>query len=132
MVNTSSLGSLTLTSPTASQPKPLNWVVTVTDRAKYDALFDSLNPINGKLPGFKVGSFILSQLNFVLSHSNSSHFIIKVKEVLVNSTLPLESLGKIWDLSDMDHDGALDRYEFTVVIKRFDRHFISCAEISTL
>lgn len=35
--------------------------------------------------------------------------------MLVNSTLPMESLGKIWDLSDMDHDGALDRHEFTVV-----------------
>ena len=41
--------------------------------------------------------------------------------MLVNSTLPLESLGKIWDLSDMDHDGALDRHEFIVVIKKFPR-----------
>lgn len=39
-----------------------------------------------------------------------------MKEVLVNSNLPLESLGKIWDLSDMDRDGALDRHEFTVAM----------------
>lgn len=54
MTSTSSLGSLSLTSPTGNQHKPLNWAVTATDRAKYDALFDSLSPINGKLPGFKV------------------------------------------------------------------------------
>jgi hypothetical protein len=47
------------------------------------------------------------------------YYDLKVKEVLVNSTLPLESLGKIWDLSDMDHDGALDRHEFIVVRSKF-------------
>ncbi|XP_032791226.1 epidermal growth factor receptor substrate 15-like 1 isoform X1 [Daphnia magna] len=92
MVATPIQGSFSLASPTGNQPKSFNWVVTATDRAKYDALFDSLNPVSGKLPGFKV------------------------KEVLVNSTLPMESLGKIWDLSDMDHDGALDRHEFTVAM----------------
>ncbi|XP_046445364.1 epidermal growth factor receptor substrate 15-like 1 isoform X2 [Daphnia pulex] len=92
-VTTTSQGSFSsLTSPTGNQPKTFNWVVTATDRAKYDALFDSLSPVGGKLPGNKV------------------------KEVLVNSTLPLESLGKIWDLSDMDHDGALDRNEFIVAM----------------
>lgn len=62
MVNASSLGSLSLTSPTGSQPKPLNWAVTSKDRAKYDALFDSLSPINGKLPGFKVCNNFLNLL----------------------------------------------------------------------
>ena len=51
-----SQGSLSLLSPAGNQPKTYNWVVTATDRAKYDALFDSLSPINGKLPGFKVSS----------------------------------------------------------------------------
>lgn len=54
MVATPIQGSFSLASPTGNQPKSFNWVVTATDRAKYDALFDSLNPVSGKLPGFKV------------------------------------------------------------------------------
>jgi epidermal growth factor receptor substrate 15 len=34
---------------------------------------------------------------------------------MVNSKLPMPTLGKIWDLADMDKDGMLDRHEFTVV-----------------
>ena len=54
MTSTTSLGSFSLTSPTSSLPKTYNWAVTSADKAKYDALFDSLLPVNGKLPGFKV------------------------------------------------------------------------------
>lgn len=39
----------------------------------------------------------------------------KVKDVLMDSKLPLDTLGKIWDLADMDKDGMLDRHEFVVV-----------------
>jgi hypothetical protein len=54
-VTTTSQGSFSsLTSPTGNQPKTFNWVVTATDRSKYDALFDSLSPVGGKLPGNKV------------------------------------------------------------------------------
>lgn len=34
---------------------------------------------------------------------------------MLNSKLPMETLGKIWDLSDMDKDGSLDRVEFSIV-----------------
>ena len=34
----------------------------------------------------------------------------------MGSKLPVSMLGKIWDLSDQDKDGLLDRYEFTVAM----------------
>ena len=35
---------------------------------------------------------------------------------MMGSKLPMPILGKIWDLSDIDRDGMLDRYEFTVAM----------------
>ncbi|XP_051163488.1 epidermal growth factor receptor substrate 15-like 1 isoform X2 [Leptopilina boulardi] len=69
-----------------------DWTIKSTERVKYDQLFDSLQPTNGYIPGNKV------------------------KGVLMDSKLPLETLGKIWDLADMDKDGMLDRHEFTVAM----------------
>uniref|UniRef100_A0A8C2IWC3 Epidermal growth factor receptor pathway substrate 15 like 1 n=1 Tax=Cyprinus carpio TaxID=7962 RepID=A0A8C2IWC3_CYPCA len=62
------------------------------DKAKYDGIFESLSPIGGLLSGDKV------------------------KPVLMNSNLPLDVLGKIWDLSDIDKDGHLDKEEFSVAM----------------
>lgn len=42
----------------------------------------------------------------------------QVREVLLNSKLPMDLLGRIWDLSDIDKDGCLDRHEFTIVSRR--------------
>ncbi|XP_049860000.1 epidermal growth factor receptor substrate 15-like 1 isoform X3 [Schistocerca gregaria] len=69
-----------------------DWAVKPAEKAKYDKLFDSLQPLNGMIPGNKV------------------------KGVLMDSKLPLETLGKIWDLADMDKDGMLDRHEFMVAM----------------
>lgn len=41
--------------------------------------------------------------------------VFKVKGVLMDSKLPLDTLGKIWDLADQDKDGMLDRHEFIAV-----------------
>ena len=35
---------------------------------------------------------------------------------MMSSKLATSLLGKIWDLSDVDRDGMLDRYEFTVAM----------------
>ena len=35
---------------------------------------------------------------------------------MVGSKLAMPILGLIWDLSDVDRDGFLDRYEFTVAM----------------
>ncbi|XP_073882366.1 epidermal growth factor receptor substrate 15-like 1 isoform X25 [Macaca fascicularis] len=64
----------------------------VEEKAKFDGIFESLLPINGLLSGDKV------------------------KPVLMNSKLPLDVLGRVWDLSDIDKDGHLDRDEFAVAM----------------
>ena len=33
----------------------------------------------------------------------------------MNSKLPMTDLSRVWDLSDIDKDGVLDRDEFAVV-----------------
>ncbi|XP_076978092.1 epidermal growth factor receptor substrate 15-like 1 isoform X3 [Tamandua tetradactyla] len=69
-----------------------HWAVRVEEKAKFDGIFESLLPINGLLSGDKV------------------------KPVLMNSKLPLDILGRVWDLSDIDKDGHLDRDEFAVAM----------------
>ncbi|XP_018318653.1 epidermal growth factor receptor substrate 15-like 1 isoform X2 [Agrilus planipennis] len=82
----------------------VDWTIKPNEREKYDKLFDSLNPSNGLIPGNKV------------------------KGVLMDSKLPLETLGKIWDLADQDKDGMLDRHEFIVamhlVYKALEKHAV--------
>uniref|UniRef100_A0A8C3RWN9 Epidermal growth factor receptor pathway substrate 15 n=1 Tax=Chelydra serpentina TaxID=8475 RepID=A0A8C3RWN9_CHESE len=75
---------------TASADIP--WAVKLEEKARYDAIFDSLNPVNGLLSGDKV------------------------KPVLLNSKLPVDVLGRVWELSDIDHDGMLDQDEFAVAM----------------
>ncbi|CAG0887019.1 unnamed protein product [Darwinula stevensoni] len=67
------------------------WIVA-KDRYKYDAMFDTLNPIDGKITG------------------NAA------KQEMVKSKLPNTVLGKIWKLADVDRDGMLDADEFALAM----------------
>uniref|UniRef100_A0A4W3JMM6 Epidermal growth factor receptor pathway substrate 15 like 1 n=1 Tax=Callorhinchus milii TaxID=7868 RepID=A0A4W3JMM6_CALMI len=70
----------------------MHWAVRPEEKAKFDGIFESLTPLNGLLSGDKV------------------------KPVLMNSNLPLDVLGRVWDLSDIDKDGHLDKDEFAVAM----------------
>ncbi|XP_036330466.1 epidermal growth factor receptor substrate 15-like 1 isoform X2 [Rhagoletis pomonella] len=69
-----------------------DWSISIIDRLKYEQLFETLKPVNGMLAGNKV------------------------KGVLMDSKLPMDTLGKIWDLADQDKDGNLDKHEFIVAM----------------
>uniref|UniRef100_A0A182JUQ1 Epidermal growth factor receptor substrate 15-like 1 n=1 Tax=Anopheles christyi TaxID=43041 RepID=A0A182JUQ1_9DIPT len=69
-----------------------DWSMKPEKRQQYEQLFDSLGPMNGLLPG------------------------AKVRMTLMNSKLPVETLGRIWDLADQDRDGSLDKHEFCVAM----------------
>nr|XP_040041060.1 epidermal growth factor receptor substrate 15 isoform X3 [Gasterosteus aculeatus aculeatus] len=68
------------------------WVVKPEEKIKFDSIFESLGPVGGILTGDKV------------------------KPVLLNSKLPVDVLGRVWELSDIDRDGMLDRDEFSVAM----------------
>ncbi|XP_037625034.1 epidermal growth factor receptor substrate 15 isoform X2 [Sebastes umbrosus] len=68
------------------------WVVKPEEKMKFDSIFESLGPVGGILTGDKV------------------------KPVLLNSKLPVDILGRVWELSDIDRDGMLDRDEFSVAM----------------
>lgn len=81
--------------PKITPPRPImntDWSMKPSDRLNYEKLFQDLKPVNGLIPGNKV------------------------KGVLMDSKLPLETLGKIWDLADQDKDGSLDKHEFIVAM----------------
>nr|XP_022911734.1 epidermal growth factor receptor substrate 15-like 1 isoform X4 [Onthophagus taurus] len=77
---------------TSLPPTAVDWTIKPAEREKYENLFESLQPMNGLIAGNKV------------------------KGVLMDSKLPLETLGKIWDLADQDKDGSLDRNEFVAAM----------------
>ncbi|XP_058615423.1 epidermal growth factor receptor substrate 15-like 1 isoform X6 [Onychostoma macrolepis] len=83
-------GSPSLSSVTSTNES--HWAVRPEEKSKFDGIFESLAPVNGLLSGDKV------------------------KPVLINSKLPVDVLGKVWDLSDIDKDGHLDKDEFAVAM----------------
>ncbi|XP_016400070.1 EH domain-containing protein 4-like [Sinocyclocheilus rhinocerous] len=66
-----------------------DWIVS-RDKHRYDEIFYTLMPINGKVTG------------------------INAKREMMNSRLPNTVLGKIWKLADCDKDGMLDDEEFAL------------------
>lgn len=69
----------------------VEWIVD-KERYKYDEMFQSLNPVDGKING------------------------AKAKSEMVKSKLPNTVLGKVWKLSDLDKDGMLDSDEFALAM----------------
>ena len=68
-----------------------DWIVS-KERAKWDAVFKTLGPVNGKLTGSAA------------------------KKEMVKSRLPNPVLAKVWRLADVDGDGALDADEFALAM----------------
>ncbi|XP_050524898.1 epidermal growth factor receptor substrate 15-like 1 [Daktulosphaira vitifoliae] len=69
-----------------------DWSMKPAERLNYDKMFESLRPLNGTVSGDKV------------------------KGLLIDSKLSVDTLGKIWDLADMDKDGKLNQHEFAVAM----------------
>ena len=67
------------------------WIVT-KERSKWDAIFESLGPVKGKISGSTA------------------------KKEMIKSKLPNPVLAKVWRLSDVDADGALDSDEFALAM----------------
>jgi EH domain-containing protein 1 len=68
-----------------------DWICN-RDRVRTDALFETLNPIDGRISGGAA------------------------KSELIKSKLPNSVLSKIWKLSDVDCDGFLDVEEFALAM----------------
>ena len=60
-------------------------------------------------------SFVATKISLYVEDRNRVYFL-KARSVMMSSKLPTATLGKVWDLSDIDRDGFLDRYEFTVAM----------------
>lgn len=67
------------------------WVVE-KDKVKFDELFSTLNPIEGRITG------------------------AAARSEMIKSKLPNSVLGKIWKMSDVDKDGMLDSDEFALAM----------------
>lgn len=66
------------------------WSLSIDVTNKYETIFESMSPQNGLISGNKV------------------------RDKMIESNLPVNVLGKIWDLADQDKDGNLNQHEFTV------------------
>ncbi|EOD28151.1 RME1A, RME-1/EHD family protein [Emiliania huxleyi CCMP1516] len=76
----------------AAPPPAVAWSVSPEDKARYDEVFGTLAPAGGKASGQTV------------------------RPILERSQLPVDVLRQVWNLSDIDRDGALDADEFAVAM----------------
>ncbi|KAJ2456221.1 endocytosis defective- protein [Coemansia sp. RSA 2336] len=70
-----------------------NLAISPEERQQYQQHFNNANPVNGKLSG------------------------AVARTTLMQSGLPTHQLGEIWELADIDKDGALDFDEYCVALK---------------
>ena len=70
-----------------------DFTIKTERKREYDKWFDSYRPQAGRLSEEKVRNFLMAVFE-----------------------LPDSTLDKIWELSDQDKDGFLDRYEWTVAV----------------
>lgn len=89
------------------------WIVG-KDRYKSDTIFDSLNPIDGKVTG--AGKFYSISTNLKDRNETNSSCTAAAKSEMVKSKLPNSVLGKVWKLADVDKDGMLDSDEFALAM----------------
>jgi epidermal growth factor receptor substrate 15 len=68
------------------------WTIGPTARCTFDRAFEKLSGTMSKLPGSSV------------------------KPIFLKSSLSADQLHRIWELSDIDEDGALDRNEFAIAM----------------
>eukprot|EP00126_Sphaerothecum_destruens_P011472 Sdes_comp20914_c0_seq2m18252 len=68
------------------------WILSPSDRLRFESIFSSLLPIEGKITGEKA------------------------RACFMRYNLPVETLGHIWTLSDVDVDGKLDCDEFCIAM----------------
>ncbi|CAG5123529.1 unnamed protein product, partial [Candidula unifasciata] len=68
------------------------WRVTGEDRSKHDAQFFQLKPVNGFVTGTQARDFFMQ------------------------SGLPTQVLGQIWNLADINGDGKMDKKEFSIAM----------------
>jgi len=69
-----------------------DWIINSNDKQVYDNIFRTLGLEGGKLTG------------------------TKAKQVLTDTGIPKQSLRQIWELCDMEKDGALDSDEFALAM----------------
>jgi epidermal growth factor receptor substrate 15 len=82
-----------VSTPLSSQSTGDGWLVTPADKARFDQIFTGLDTSNR---GFITGD--------------------QAVEFFGNARLPEETLAQIWDLSDINSEGQLDRDEFAVAM----------------
>ena len=108
----------------------------MVDRLKYDEAFKRSGPdATGKIGGIKIKEVLICVLSsrfrayrllklLILSKSYTGIHRLDAFEMLMfafslqllnASRLSTNLLGHIWDLSDLDRDGALDHEEFAIV-----------------